>query len=121
MQSYQDEIFGPVLQVLRADDFDSAVALPSQHQYGNGVAIFTQNGHAAREFAQRVNVGMVGINVPIPVPVAYHSFGGWKRSAFGDVNQHGPEGVRFYTKVKTVTQRWPDSDATGGSFHMPTT
>ncbi len=82
--------------------------LPSEHQYGNGVAIFTRNGHAAREFAARVEVGMVGINVPIPVPVAYHSFGGWKRSAFGDVNQHGMEGVRFWTKVKTVTQRWPD-------------
>jgi len=108
MRSYQEEIFGPVLQIVRAPDFETALRLPSEHQYGNGVAIFTRNGHAAREFAARVNVGMVGINVPIPVPVAYHSFGGWKRSAFGDVNQHGTEGVRFWTKVKTVTQRWPD-------------
>ena len=111
MQSYKEEIFGPVLQIVRAPDFETAVRLPSEHQYGNGVAIFTRNGHAAREFAARVQVGMVGINVPIPVPVAYHSFGGWKRSAFGDVNQHGTEGVRFWTKVKTVTQRWPDGPA----------
>jgi delta 1-pyrroline-5-carboxylate dehydrogenase len=109
MESYHNEIFGPVLQIVRAPDFETAVALPSRHQYGNGVAIFTRNGHAAREFAARVNVGMVGINVPIPVPVAYHSFGGWKRSGFGDTNQHGMEGVRFWTKVKTVTARWPDS------------
>lgn len=108
MESYKEEIFGPVLQIVRAPDFETAIRLPSEHQYGNGVAIFTRNGHAAREFAARVNVGMVGINVPIPVPVAYHSFGGWKRSAFGDTNQHGMEGVKFWTKVKTVTQRWPD-------------
>ena len=114
MRTYQEEIFGPVLQIVRAADFDEAVRLPSDHQYGNGVAIFTRNGHAAREFAMRVNVGMVGVNVPIPVPVAYHSFGGWKRSAFGDTNQHGMEGVRFFTKVKTVTQRWP-----GGSVDLP--
>jgi malonate-semialdehyde dehydrogenase (acetylating)/methylmalonate-semialdehyde dehydrogenase len=113
MESYREEIFGPVLQIVRAPDFETAVRLPSEHQYGNGVAIFTRNGHAAREFAARVNVGMVGINVPIPVPVAYHSFGGWKRSAFGDVNQHGEEGVRFWTKVKTITQRWPDGSAMG--------
>ena len=111
MQSYKEEIFGPVLQIVRAPDFETAVRLPSEHQYGNGVAIFTRDGHAAREFAARVNVGMVGINVPIPVPVAYHSFGGWKRSAFGDTNQHGMEGVRFWTKTKTVTQRWPDGSA----------
>ncbi|WP_174273917.1 CoA-acylating methylmalonate-semialdehyde dehydrogenase [Sphingomonas bacterium] len=111
MTTYQEEIFGPVLQIVRAPSFEEAVRLPSDHPYGNGVAIFTRNGHAAREFAQRVNVGMVGINVPIPVPVAYHSFGGWKRSAFGDTNQHGMEGVRFFTKVKTVTQRWPDGSA----------
>ena len=109
MKTYQEEIFGPVLQIMRADSFEEAVALPSQHAYGNGVAIFTQNGRAARDFAARVNVGMVGINVPIPVPVAYHTFGGWKRSAFGDTNQHGMDGVRFWTKVKTVTARWPDS------------
>ncbi|MGN8000916.1 CoA-acylating methylmalonate-semialdehyde dehydrogenase [Sphingomonas sp. 22176] len=121
MKSYQEEIFGPVLQIVRAPDFESALRLPSEHQYGNGVAIFTRNGHAAREFAARVNVGMVGINVPIPVPVAYHSFGGWKRSAFGDVNQHGMEGVRFWTKVKTVTQRWPDGAAEGSNaFVIPT-
>jgi malonate-semialdehyde dehydrogenase (acetylating)/methylmalonate-semialdehyde dehydrogenase len=95
MRSYREEIFGPVLQMVRAESFEEALALPSQHQYGNGVAIFTRNGRAAREFASRVNVGMVGINVPIPVPVAYHTFGGWKRSAFGDVNQHGLEGVKF--------------------------
>lgn len=111
MASYREEIFGPVLQIVRAPDFETALKLPSEHQYGNGVAIFTRNGHAAREFAARVNVGMVGINVPIPVPVAYHSFGGWKRSGFGDANQHGMEGVRFWTKVKTVTQRWPDGSA----------
>ena len=111
MESYKEEIFGPVLQMVRADSFEEALVLPSKHQYGNGVAIFTRNGHAAREFAHRVNVGMVGINVPIPVPVAYHSFGGWKRSAFGDTNQHGMEGVKFWTKVKTVTQRWPDGAA----------
>jgi malonate-semialdehyde dehydrogenase (acetylating)/methylmalonate-semialdehyde dehydrogenase len=113
MQAYKEEIFGPVLQIVRAADFEEAVRLPSTHQYGNGVAIFTRNGHAAREFAARVNVGMVGINVPIPVPVAYHTFGGWKRSAFGDTNQHGMEGVRFWTKIKTVTQRWPDGSAVG--------
>lgn len=121
MQSYKEEIFGPVLQIVRAPDFETAVRLPSDHQYGNGVAIFTRNGHAAREFAARVNVGMVGINVPIPVPVAYHTFGGWKRSAFGDTNQHGMEGVKFWTKVKTVTQRWPDGGASGDSaFVIPT-
>lgn len=121
MRSYQEEIFGPVLQMVRAGSFEEALRLPSDHQYGNGVAIFTRNGHAAREFAARVNVGMVGINVPIPVPVAYHTFGGWKRSAFGDTNQHGMEGVKFWTKVKTVTQRWPDGSVTGeNAFVIPT-
>ncbi len=120
MRSYQEEIFGPVLQMVRAESFEEALALPSQHQYGNGTAIFTRNGRAAREFAARVNVGMVGINVPIPVPVAYHSFGGWKRSAFGDINQHGPEGMRFYTKVKTITARWPEGDVGDQSFVIPT-
>uniref|UniRef100_UPI000E0D0D06 aldehyde dehydrogenase family protein n=1 Tax=Sphingosinicella terrae TaxID=2172047 RepID=UPI000E0D0D06 len=120
-RSYQEEIFGPVLQMVRADSFEEALRLPSEHQYGNGVAIFTRNGHAAREFAHQVNVGMVGINVPIPVPVAYHTFGGWKRSGFGDINQHGPEGVRFWTKVKTITQRWPDGSPTGeNAFVIPT-
>ncbi|GAM04282.1 CoA-acylating methylmalonate-semialdehyde dehydrogenase [Novosphingobium sp. MBES04] len=121
MKSYHEEIFGPVLQIVRAADFEEAVALPSKHQYGNGVAIFTRNGHAAREFAARVNVGMVGVNVPIPVPVSYHSFGGWKRSAFGDTNQYGMEGMRFWTKVKTVTQRWPDGGGDGSNaFLIPT-
>jgi malonate-semialdehyde dehydrogenase (acetylating)/methylmalonate-semialdehyde dehydrogenase len=120
MKSYTDEIFGPVMQIMRTDTLDEAIELPSRHQYGNGVAIFTRNGRAAREFAQRVNVGMVGINVPIPVPVAYHTFGGWKRSAFGDANQHGMEGVRFYTRIKTITQRWPEGDAGDQSFVIPT-
>ena len=119
MKSYQEEIFGPVLQIARATDFEEALALPSKHQYGNGVAIFTRDGDAARELAARVDVGMVGINVPIPVPLAYYSFGGWKRSAFGDMNQHGPDGVRFYTKVKTVTARWPKG-LRDTSFVMPT-
>ena len=124
MQSYKEEIFGPVLQMVRAESLAEAIALPSQHQYGNGVAIFTRNGQAAREFAASVEVGMIGINVPIPVPVAYHSFGGWKRSAFGDTGIHGEEGVRFYTRIKTVTQRWPSLDAgaavTDSSFVIPT-
>jgi len=115
MKSYHDEIFGPVLQIVRAQTFEEALALPSQHQYGNGVAIFTRNGDAAREFAERVEVGMVGINVPIPVPVAYHSFGGWKRSGFGDLNQYGMDGVRFYTRTKTVTQRWPKTPWDGST------
>jgi malonate-semialdehyde dehydrogenase (acetylating)/methylmalonate-semialdehyde dehydrogenase len=123
MRTYQEEIFGPVLQIVRAETFEEALALPSKHQYGNGVAIFTRNGRAARDFAARVEVGMVGINVPIPVPVAYHTFGGWKRSAFGDTNQHGMEGVKFWTKVKTVTARWPDTALEGhadSSFVIPT-
>ncbi|MAK61185.1 MAG: methylmalonate-semialdehyde dehydrogenase (CoA acylating) [Ponticaulis sp.] len=120
MRTYKEEIFGPVLQVVRAETLEEAAALPSKHQYGNGVAIFTSNGRAAREFAAQVNVGMVGINVPIPVPVSYHSFGGWKRSAFGDHNQHGAEGVRFWTKVKTVTQRWPEGDIGDQAFIIPT-
>jgi malonate-semialdehyde dehydrogenase (acetylating)/methylmalonate-semialdehyde dehydrogenase len=120
-RSYKEEIFGPVLQMVRAADFEEALRLPSEHEYGNGVAIFTRNGHAAREFAAKVNVGMVGINVPIPVPVAYHTFGGWKRSGFGDIDQHGPEGVRFWTKNKKITQRWPDGSATGeNAFVIPT-
>jgi malonate-semialdehyde dehydrogenase (acetylating)/methylmalonate-semialdehyde dehydrogenase len=121
MKTYKDEIFGPVLQMVRAADFEEALKLPSQHEYGNGVAIFTRNGHAAREFTARVNVGMVGINVPIPVPVSYHSFGGWKRSGFGDIGQYGQEGLRFWTKSKVVTQRWPDGEAHGESaFIIPT-
>ncbi len=125
MQSYKEEIFGPVLQIVRAASFEEAVSLPSKHQYGNGVAIFTRDGRAARDFATRVHVGMVGINVPIPVPVAYHTFGGWKRSGFGDINQHGMEGVRFWTRTKTVTARWPESELEGGAhqdsaFVIPT-
>ncbi len=121
MESYKEEIFGPVLQIVRAESFEDAVRLPSDHQYGNGVAIFTRNGHAAREFASRVNVGMVGINVPIPVPVSYHSFGGWKRSGFGDTDQYGTEGLKFWTKVKKVTQRWPDGGGDGNNaFIIPT-
>ncbi len=120
-KSYKEEIFGPVLQIVRARDFDEAVRLPSEHDYGNGVAIFTRNGHAAREFTNRVNVGMVGVNVPIPVPVSYHSFGGWKRSGFGDIGQYGQEGIRFWTKNKVVTQRWPDGSVTGeNAFVIPT-
>ncbi len=120
MKTYQEEIFGPVLQIVRADSFEEALSLPSKHQYGNGVAIFTRSGRAAREFASRVDVGMVGINVPIPVPVAYHTFGGWKRSAFGDTNQHGMEGVKFYTKVKTITARWPEGMTEDSAFVIPT-
>ncbi len=122
MTTYKEEIFGPVLQIVRADTFEEALTLPSEHQYGNGVAIYTANGRAAREFADRVEVGMVGINVPIPVPVSYHSFGGWKRSAFGDINQYGMEGLRFYTKTKTVTQRWLENDelSEDSAFVIPT-
>jgi malonate-semialdehyde dehydrogenase (acetylating)/methylmalonate-semialdehyde dehydrogenase len=121
MKSYQEEIFGPVLQIVRSESFEDAISLPTRHQYGNGVSIFTRNGDAAREFADQVEVGMVGINVPIPVPVSYHSFGGWKRSGFGDLNQYGMDGVRFYTRTKTVTQRWPrSSSAKGNSFIIPT-
>src|SRR3954464_15432701 len=116
MRIYKEEIFGPVLSVVRAKDFDEAVALPSEHEYGNGVAIFTRDGDAARDFAAKVNVGMVGINVPIPVPIAYYTFGGWKRSGFGDLNQYGPDSVRFYTKTKTVTSRWPSGVKEGAQF-----
>ncbi len=107
MSIYKEEIFGPVLTVVRARDYEDALRLPTEHEYGNGVAIFTRDGDTARDFAARVEVGMVGINVPIPVPIAYYTFGGWKASGFGDLNQHGPDAFRFYTKTKTVTQRWP--------------
>ena len=121
LKTYREVIFGPVLQIVRAEAFEEALELASKHQYGNGVAIFTRNGDAAREFADRVEVGMVGINVPIPVPVAYHSFGGWKRSGFGDLNQYGMDGVRFYTRTKTVTQRWPKGGPISDqSFVIPT-
>ncbi|MBY0289841.1 MAG: CoA-acylating methylmalonate-semialdehyde dehydrogenase [Mycobacteriaceae bacterium] len=119
MSIYTDEIFGPVLCIVRAKDYEEALALPSEHEYGNGVAIFTRDGDTARDFVSRVQVGMVGVNVPIPVPVAYHTFGGWKRSGFGDLNQHGPSSVMFYTKTKTVTQRWP-AGSHGAEFVIPT-
>ncbi|MDA3629382.1 CoA-acylating methylmalonate-semialdehyde dehydrogenase [Saccharopolyspora sp. WRP15-2] len=120
MRIYREEIFGPVLSIVRAADYDEALRLPSEHEYGNGVAIFTRDGDAAREFVSRVNTGMVGVNVPIPVPIAYHTFGGWKRSGFGDLNQHGPDAIRFYTKTKTVTSRWPSGLKEGASFTIPT-
>ena len=120
MRIYQEEIFGPVLSVVRAPDFEEATRLPSDHAFGNGVAIFTRDGDSAREFADKVQVGMVGVNVPIPVPVAYHTFGGWKRSVFGDLNQHGPDSIRFYTRTKTMTSRWPSGIKDGASFVLPT-
>ena len=120
MRIYKEEIFGPVLSVVRARDYEEAVSLPSTHEYGNGVAIYTRDGDAARDFASKVNVGMVGVNVPIPVPLAYHTFGGWKRSGFGDLNQHGPDSIRFYTKTKTVTSRWPSGIKDGAEFSIPT-
>ncbi|GAA1910849.1 CoA-acylating methylmalonate-semialdehyde dehydrogenase [Williamsia serinedens] len=120
MTIYTDEIFGPVLCMVRAGDYEEALALASDHQYGNGVAIFTRDGDAARDFCARVQVGMVGVNVPIPVPVAYHTFGGWKRSGFGDLNQHGPASIQFYTKVKTITTRWPSGIKDGAEFVIPT-
>ncbi len=119
MKSYQDEIFGPVLQLVRVDTFEEGMALASDHQYGNGTSIFTRNGAAARNYADKVEVGMVGINVPIPVPLAFHSFGGWKASAFGDHNQFGMEAVRFYTKVKTITSRWSEN-VIATDFSIPT-
>ncbi len=120
MKIYREEIFGPVLSVLRAKSYDEAIGLASDHEYGNGVAIYTRDGDSARDFASRVQVGMVGINVPIPVPLAYHTFGGWKRSGFGDLNQHGPDSIRFYTKTKTVTSRWPSGIREGAEFVIPT-
>ncbi|MHA6691470.1 CoA-acylating methylmalonate-semialdehyde dehydrogenase [Devosia sp. A449] len=120
MDIYTEEIFGPVLSVVRAKNYEEALALPSNNPYGNGVAIFTRDGDAARDFAARVNVGMVGVNVPVPVPVAYHSFGGWKASAFGDLNQYGTDSMQFWTKVKTVTTRWPSGIKDGAEFQFPT-
>jgi malonate-semialdehyde dehydrogenase (acetylating)/methylmalonate-semialdehyde dehydrogenase len=118
MRIYREEIFGPVLSVVRANTYVEALKLINDHDYGNGAAIFTRDGATARDFASKVEAGMAGINVPIPVPLAYYTFGGWKRSAFGDLNQHGPDAVRFYTKTKTVTCRWPDG-RDGASFIMP--
>jgi malonate-semialdehyde dehydrogenase (acetylating)/methylmalonate-semialdehyde dehydrogenase len=120
MRIYKEEIFGPVLSVVRAKDYEEAVRLPSEHEYGNGVAIFTRDGDAARDFTSRVNVGMVGVNFAIPVPLSYYTFGGWKRSGFGDLNQHGPDSIRFYTRTKTVTARWPSGHKGGAEFVIPT-
>ena len=120
MRIYKEEIFGPVLSVVRAKDFEEALKLVNDHEFGNGVAIFTRDGDTGRTFASKVQVGMVGINIPIPVPMAFHSFGGWKRSLFGDQHMHGPEGVRFYTKLKTITSRWPSSLKSDPEFVMPT-
>ncbi|MCX4756105.1 CoA-acylating methylmalonate-semialdehyde dehydrogenase [Kitasatospora purpeofusca] len=120
MRIHREEIFGPVLSVVRAADYEGALRLPSEHEFGNGVAIYTRDGDTARDFTRRVNTGMVGVNVPIPVPIAYHTFGGWKRSGFGDLNQHGPDSIRFYTRTRTVTSRWPSGVKEGASFTMPT-
>jgi malonate-semialdehyde dehydrogenase (acetylating)/methylmalonate-semialdehyde dehydrogenase len=120
MTIYKEEIFGPVLSMVRAKSYDEAATMINNHEYGNGTAIFTRDGDAAREFAQSIQVGMVGINVPIPVPMAFHSFGGWKASLFGDHHMHGPEGIRFYTKLKTITSRWPTGIRSGAEFVMPT-
>jgi malonate-semialdehyde dehydrogenase (acetylating) / methylmalonate-semialdehyde dehydrogenase len=120
MDIYKTEIFGPVLSVVRAKTYEEALDLPMRHEYGNGVAIYTRDGDAARDFASRINIGMVGINVPIPVPLAYHSFGGWKSSSFGDLNQHGTDSIKFWTRTKTVTSRWPSGIKDGAEFVMPT-
>jgi len=120
MRIYKEEIFGPVLSVVRSKDYESALGLVNAHEFGNGTAIFTRDGDAARDFATRARIGMVGVNVPIPVPMAFHSFGGWKRSLFGDHHIHGPEGVRFYTRMKTITSRWPTGIRAGAEFVMPT-
>jgi malonate-semialdehyde dehydrogenase (acetylating)/methylmalonate-semialdehyde dehydrogenase len=120
MKIYREEIFGPVLAVVRADDFEAAIDLVNKHEFGNGTAIFTRDGDSARNYAHRVQAGMIGINVPIPVPMAFHSFGGWKRSLFGDHHMHGPEGIRFFTRYKAVTSRWPTGIRTGADFIMPT-
>jgi malonate-semialdehyde dehydrogenase (acetylating)/methylmalonate-semialdehyde dehydrogenase len=119
MSIYREEIFGPVLSVVRASDYDHAVKMINDHEYGNGTAIFTRDGDTARDFADRIEIGMVGVNVPIPVPVAYHSFGGWKRSLFGDHSIYGPEGVHFYTRLKTVTSRWPTGIRKGAVYTFP--
>ncbi len=118
MDIYKTEIFGPVLSTVRAKNYEEALGLAMDHEYGNGVAIYTRDGDTARDFAHRINIGMVGINVPIPVPLAYHTFGGWKKSVFGDLNQHGPDSFRFYTRTKTVTSRWPSGMKEGGEFHF---
>ena len=121
MSIYKAEIFGPVLSVVRAKNYEEALTLVNDHEFGNGAAIFTRDGDAARDFTSRAKIGMIGVNVPIPVPTAYHSFGGWKRSLFGDHHMHGPEGVRFFTRMKTITQRWPSGIRTGAEFSIPQT
>ncbi len=120
MKIYKEEIFGPVLSVVRVNEYEAAAKMINEHEFGNGTAIFTRDGDAAREFAHQIQVGMVGINVPIPVPMAFHSFGGWKSSLFGDHHMHGPEGIRFYTRLKTITSRWPTGIRAGADFVMPT-
>jgi malonate-semialdehyde dehydrogenase (acetylating)/methylmalonate-semialdehyde dehydrogenase len=120
MKIYKEEIFGPVLSCVRVPDFATAVQIINDHEFGNGVSCFTRDGNVAREFSRRIQVGMVGINVPIPVPMAWHGFGGWKRSLFGDMHAYGEEGVRFYTKQKSIMQRWPESIGKGAEFVMPT-
>ena len=120
MTIYKEEIFGPVLSCVRVKDFAEGVALINAHEFGNGVSLFTRDGNIAREFGRRIEVGMVGINVPIPVPMAWHGFGGWKNSLFGDTHAYGEEGVRFYTKQKSIMQRWPESIEKGAEFVMPT-
>jgi len=120
MRIYKEEIFGPVLSVVRANDYEEALSLANEHEFGNGVAVFTRDGDAARDFCSRVQIGMVGVNVPIPVPLAYYTFGGWKRSGFGDLNQHGPDSIKFYTRTKTVTSRWPSGVREGAEFVIPT-
>jgi malonate-semialdehyde dehydrogenase (acetylating)/methylmalonate-semialdehyde dehydrogenase len=120
MDIYKQEIFGPVLSTVRAKTYEEALGLAMDHEYGNGAAIFTRDGDAARDFVSRINIGMVGVNVPIPVPLAYHTFGGWKKSVFGDLNQHGPDAFRFYTRTKTVTARWPSGVKEGAEFSIPT-
>ena len=119
MDIYKQEIFGPVLSTVRAKTYEEAIGLAMDHEYGNGTAIFTRDGDTARDFAARINIGMVGVNVPIPVPLAYHTFGGWKKSMFGDLNQHGPDAFKFYTRTKTVTSRWPSGIKEGGEFSIP--
>ena len=120
MSIYDEEIFGPVLSIVRVSTYQEALEIINAHEYGNGTAIFTRDGETARHFSEAVQVGMVGINVPIPVPMAFHSFGGWKRSLFGPLHIHGPDGVRFYTRMKTMTARWPRGIRIGSEFSMPT-
>jgi malonate-semialdehyde dehydrogenase (acetylating)/methylmalonate-semialdehyde dehydrogenase len=120
MRIYDEEIFGPVLSVVRVESYEEAVQLINDHEYGNGTAIFTRDGDTARQFTETIQVGMIGVNVPIPVPMAFHSFGGWKRSLFGPLHMHGPDGVRFYTRMKTITARWPTGLRAGAEFSMPT-